>query len=253
MHRIAAGVLVVMLVLCLFAGCQTDMAKISVSKETEAEIIHAYWEKYCRIKSIPEHYLAIRVYGVFEDAYVFFMDGGEKRELYEEETVTVADVAFHYPSTLRLRVYHAGKIYELQAAYEAGILSTKDLEALPHTFPENYFLTLSDEIKAEIAAVYSPSPLTEDHWLNPEEVGKRHLRKLEYLGTYNDYVILFRLGDIAAIESETIAGYTFYSTSGFSLRGYKNGEFYEVKLLYRDSELTDEDIAAIHRKCRQYN
>lgn len=223
------------------------------SKETEAEIIHAYWEKYCRIKSIPEHYLAIRVYGVFEDAYVFFMDGGEKRELYEEETVTVADVAFHYPSTLRLRVYHAGKIYELQAAYEAGILSTEDLEALPHTFPENNFLTLSDEMKAEIAAVYSPSPLTEEHWLTPEEVGRRDVGKLQYLGTYNDYVILFQKGIVAVIESETIARYTFYSTSGFSLRGYQDGEFYEVKQLYRDGELTDEAIAAIHRKYSQYN
>ena len=253
-------ILVAVIALCLLLTSCTQppveiqlTARMCIPKEMEAEIIHAYWEKHSKIHSIPENYLAIRVYGLFEDAYVFFADGGEKRLRYEEETVVIGDVAFHYPSTQRLQIYHKGKIYDLQAAFERGILSSADLETLPHIFPENNFLTLSDEIKAEIASVYSPSPLTAEHWFSAADLGKPNTGKLEYLGTYNGYVILFQVGSVTAIESKTIAGYTFSSRTSFSLRGYKDKEFYEVSSLYNDGKLTEEDVAAIHRMYRQYN
>ena len=253
MHKVAARLLVVFLVLILFAGCNPDTANVNISKETEAEIIHTYWEKHCKNHSVPEYYLAIRVYGSFEDAYVFFIDGEANQLKYEEETVTIGNVAFHYPSTQRLQVYHKGQIYDLQTAFEQGILSSADLETLPHVFPENNFLTLSDEIKAEIAAVYSPSPLTAKHWFSAEDLGKPDTGKLKYLGTYHDYIILFQKGNLTAEQNTTIAGYTFYSRTSFSLRGYKNKEFYEVSSLYKDGKLTKEDVAVIHRMYRQYN
>lgn len=253
MQKVTAGLLVVFLVLILFAGCHPDTASVNISKETEAEIIHTYWEKYCKNHSVPENYLAIRVYGSFEDAYVFFVDGEAKPLKYKEETVTIGNVAFHYPSTQRLLVYHKGQIYDLQTAFEHGILSSADLETLPHVFPENNFLTLSDEIKAEIAAVYSPSPLTAKHWFSAEDLGKPDTGKLKYLGTYHDYVILFRKGSLTEEQSKTIAGYTFHSSTSFFLKGYHNKNFYDVALLYREGKLTEEDIAAIHRMYRQYH
>lgn len=239
----------------MLTGCQGNGE--SISEEEKTEIIHAYWETYCQRKSIPENYLDIRVYGVFGDVYVFFVDGGEKRPWkYEAETVTVANIAFHYPSTQRLVAYNDGQFYDLQSAYENDILLAKNLEALPHEFPENGFLTLSDEMKAEIAEAYADESsllLTEEGWFTVADIGKPDAGKLQYLGTYNGYDVLFQKGQLTVVSSMTVAGYTISCNSAFSLRAYKDGNFHDLQLIYDEGKLTKEDIAAIHRMYRQYN
>lgn len=257
MRKLFYLLLALICTLGLLAGCQNTNKTLSLSPETETEIIHAYWEKYCKIKSIREDCLAIRVRGIFEDTYVFFVDGGEKRSWkYVEETVQVAGIDFCYPSTQRLVVYHDGSFYDLQSAYDSGLLTQKDLEALPREYPENAFLTLSDQKKEAIAQAFRAAgllPISEIIWYTAEDIEKGDTGKLQYLGTYNGYDVLYQSGQLGIVSNLTLAGYTFSSSTASSLTAYRDGKLSSVQSLYDSGSLTKQDIAAIHRMFRQYN
>ena len=101
------------------------------------------------------------------------------------------------------------------------------------TDPETGMPVLSEERKAQIEA----------------ETGNE-LYYARYYGSYSGYDFFYSEKHTEAITSKSIAGARFTCGGGFSLKGYKGGEFESLEHLYRNGLVTKEDVwemAKVHQ------
>ena len=77
----------------------------------------------------------------------------------------------------------------------------------------------------------------------------------QYIGKYNGYHILMISGSdemfLTWIVSETFDDIKITYSNSNRLRGYKNGDFYYLSELYKNGELSKEDIIKIRDKFYQ--
>jgi hypothetical protein len=103
-----------------------------ISGDTQHSIKYAYCED---AKDITADEVSLRVFGVFEDVYVIFVDVSS----YGYPTVIVSEMvgeyAFWYSSGHTMEVFHDGSFYSLQEAFDTDLLTTDDLQ----TVFDNYY------------------------------------------------------------------------------------------------------------------
>lgn len=88
-------------------------------------------QDYCKANpNTTVDQVRLRFMGVFEDAYVMFVD--VKGMMYAEviNTENVGGIQFVYSCSQHMQVWHEGEFYSLRLAYDAGLLTTEDLRQL---------------------------------------------------------------------------------------------------------------------------
>ena len=103
-----------------------------ISEDTQHSIKYAYCEA---AKDITADEVGLRVFGVFGDVYVMFVDVSS----YGYPTVIVSEMvgeyAFWYSSGNTMEVFHNGIFYSLQEAFDTDLLTSDDLQ----TVFDNYY------------------------------------------------------------------------------------------------------------------
>ena len=103
-----------------------------ISEDTQHSIKYAYCEA---AKDITADEVSLRVFGVFGDVYVMFVDVSS----YGYPTVIVSEMvgeyAFWYSSGHTMEVFHNGIFYSLQEAFDTDLLTSYDLQ----TVFDNYY------------------------------------------------------------------------------------------------------------------
>ena len=114
---------------------------------------------------------------------------------------------------------------------------SEDEEPDPNA-PTEGWIPLSDETIKEIQqALYEL-----DVFITPESAFSS---PRFYYGTYNGYVILFYSGDICILHSVTVGTERFDYGNYFTIFAYKDGILHNMKDIYDNGGLTDEQISKI--------
>lgn len=74
---------------------------------------------------------------------------------------TVAGFTFHYPDTITLDVYCDNRVYNLQEAYESGIMTRDDIKTLYQRYSVKIMLEKSNEAERDAYNKYKES--TDNH------------------------------------------------------------------------------------------
>ncbi len=141
MKKIIVIFLALTTVLAMLAGCvgkktdeepAVDANKNGLSDLTEEDILDYYVELMLskNPNATKEDYNGIKItgyFGTYNGAVVVFVGDGAW-EAYSTETV--ADIEFTYRSSNYLQVWHKNKLYKLTEAYNEGIITKGNLEAL---------------------------------------------------------------------------------------------------------------------------
>lgn len=114
------GVLIIMSI-GLFAGCESSQEK----QIREDWVIHSkeQWGVELAVKDVR----ILKNYGKYSGATVVLMDRMASQAL---TSVEVDGVVFRMPNSNMPLVWKESKFYELQEAFDAGVLTNKDLKAL---------------------------------------------------------------------------------------------------------------------------
>lgn len=107
-------------------------AQISESLEREMRQALADQE-FWHDPSEAENAVFRRVFGIFGDTYVLFIDGYEYMSVNTEDTVN--GLKFCYSSGQQLKVFTDGRFYKLQEAFDAQVISESELAIVY----ENYY------------------------------------------------------------------------------------------------------------------
>lgn len=160
MKKAVSLLLLAVLLLGLFAGCKEEKG-LPLSAEREQEIKDAFIALYFSDSSKREEY------GVDQWPLVVRWRSGDKIALYFSEGGGMMayrriyfgkDLIFEFPDSETLYIYNNGNFWDLQAAYDNGILSKDELRSLhkdhiyvhPRHFPD-------PEAAAKQMVVYVPA------------------------------------------------------------------------------------------------
>ena len=116
---------------------QEDMDKapddpLSPTPGVAREIKTAFFEAYrC---PIPPDFYTLCSYGAYNGAYAVLVEGTGMDYTANIVYRTVGDCLFIYSSSHEMDLYFQGSFYTLTEAYERGILSDADLQALCRTY-----------------------------------------------------------------------------------------------------------------------
>lgn len=94
---------------------------------------------YCAIfVNLTPDQVKLRFMGIFGESYVLFVD--VKDMMYAEviTTDTVAGLQFVYSCSQRMQVWSDGQFYNLQLAYDNGLLTREDLRTLARDYYDAY-------------------------------------------------------------------------------------------------------------------
>ncbi len=135
--RILILLISTLMVLGVLTSCNTEKKEIIVplSEEVELEIRRAYVEKIKLLDEsfadVTEENVFVREYaGTYNGAAVVIISCSKFFELQVYSSEVVAGVTINYPDSARYEVWHNGKFYSLQSAYDASILSVEDLQKI---------------------------------------------------------------------------------------------------------------------------
>ncbi|MBR6676990.1 MAG: hypothetical protein IKL24_06645, partial [Clostridia bacterium] len=84
------------------------------------------WLDYEKIVSDRDYVAQTCCYGEYNNCVVFF----DMNQLTVETTITIAGYEFFYPSGFNLFAFNNGTLYSLEEAYNNGLISDEDLEAI---------------------------------------------------------------------------------------------------------------------------
>jgi len=188
-------------------------------------------------------------YGTFNGAVVVMMDGF----CYDQVCLdaVVADSVIHYGDSNTIQVWKNGVFYELNEAYERGLLTKNDVKMIAVWHNHNTFLTKED-IRRATALLTSPDAVTRREI---EDAFARQNRSVQWpsadtnwygtrcYGQFGSVTVLFEAGMLAWIETKTIAGVEFTYSSSFGLWGYYNGSLYTLQEAYDNGYITKEQVA----------
>lgn len=117
--------------------------------------------------------------------------------------------------------------------------NNSDLHKTP-TFPQEISYSVVLEIEEAWDNKFGNSP----PWYNPEKPTSEFFG-LRCYGTYHDYVILFKPGNLTIESKISIGEKTFVHPSSFNLYAYKDGVFYDLKGVYENGGISSNDIDTI--------
>lgn len=125
----------------------------SLPDEITREIVWEYIADSTRLEEDLKYTYGVRCFGTFDGAYAVMIDGpwGYTEAMRSE---SVAGYTFIFNNGQRMYIYKQGVFYTLLKAYELGVISEKDVEAIswPKTAPFTYETTTApiaiDEEKA---------------------------------------------------------------------------------------------------------
>ncbi len=118
-----------------FIGCSQKPAFGATSADTngnglrddvELEILKYYFDK----KTINPNDYVVEYFGTYNEATVLIMYGRGGIGLGEIEHETVAGFRFGIVDGKKIWVWYGNELYELKEAYESGILTDEDIEAI---------------------------------------------------------------------------------------------------------------------------
>ncbi len=188
-------------------------------------------------------------YGVFNGAVAVMMGGFAHADVCLDGVV--ADSVIHYGDSNTIQVWKAGVFYELDEAYEGGLLTKNDVELIALWHNHNTFLTKED-IRRATALLISPDAATRREI---EEAFARQNHPVTWpsadtnwygtrcYGQFGSVTVLFEAGMLTWIETKTIAGVEFTYSSSFGLWGYYNGSLYTLQEAYDNGYITKEQVA----------
>ena len=188
-------------------------------------------------------------YGTFGGAVVVMMDGFDHSDVCVD--AVVADSVIHYGDSNTIQVWKNGVFYELNEAYERGLLTKNDVERIAVWHNHNTFLTKED-IRRATALLTSPDAVTrreiEDAFAQKNHSVKWPSADTNWCGTlcygqFGSVMVLFEAGMFDWIETKTIAGVEFNYGSSFDLWGYHNGNLYTLQEAYDKGYITKEQVA----------
>lgn len=272
MKRILSGMLAAALVLSAagFAACSPENAGLSrdpdrtvtehpdpqepdkgsdptagtsdgISAEQEREIVCAWLNEHPQ-SGVTAEELSLNVRGIFDDTYVFYLVGpfGASAVITD---VIVDNILFEYPSSDTLEVYHGGRFYTLETAYENGLLTRSDLLALQKNYNNGWDWSTSQLIKEDY--------VREHGGVNAEDVSLRVFyrwsmeRCVLFVDDGADYP--------AVITEQEVDGVTFCYGSAQQLMYYgdvdgTDSRFCDLETAFARGCLSHDDLLAV-----QYN
>ena len=207
-----------------------------------AWLLADYWLAYdSELPKLPCWTVWLEEYfGTYKGLGAVWIDGFQQGHTAAERTLSIGGTEFHYRSTNRILLWERdkpgqqpvatnrlGKFYELEEAYELGLLDENDIKSIAY-----YYNT-----SVERLPVNSPEPPPEPEPLSPEMVTRvlyypefpgYRSSYLHYYGTYNGYIAL----QVAIVGSSThghvTAGVPFTYPGPGIIEVWKDGQFYPL-------------------------
>lgn len=185
-------------------------------------------------------------FGTYNGCVVMLINGYTlySRHEFSEE---IAGITFEKKGMQGLEVWHDGKFYGLETAYERRLFLKPALEKIKEVYDNTSPIKDTAELSAEqertIKNDYLKWSKRNDEWTVND------ITIMHYFGTYNGSMVLWL--DMAGarytegLGTENIAGVTFTYTDGQRFDVWYNGAFYHLKSAYEKGLLTKSNLEKI--------
>ena len=103
-----------------------------MASQIKQEYINAY-----KIKSVKNNDIPLKVFGIFDETWVLFVNYGTFADVMCY--ITVDDITFEIGSTNYPKVYNNGIFYSLNEAFDNGILTSENIRTLHENYTNKKF------------------------------------------------------------------------------------------------------------------
>ena len=226
-----------------------------LSEGLKKQLEEDYWELFLGnnpgiLETVfPGHEYLLRKY----IRYYYGTYDGSIAVMFNGQAVTTArkyyidDIMFFYRDSHTIKIWDKGVFYELQEAYDLGLLDREDLESIAFYLNKDkevfYGLELlSDEIEMQIRIDYCIHihKLLQSPNFNVD-ISKNYVFIDGYFGTYNNCIaVIFNDGAWQMGRMDNIAGVIFRYGDSNTIKIWNEGDFYELQEAY-DLELLDKE------------
>ena len=196
-------------------------------------------------------YRAGSCYGIFDGYVVLDFEGGVVSTTVADE---VAGIIFYLWEGREIWTWKDGTILTLQQAYDQGALTVEQIKAVYDARNNGHIQT--DE--AGNPTMQFRQNIAEDlenffYRMHPnKELYSPHVnyQAPAYCKIIDECAVVLDFGELTsqAYSSETVAGVTFYYTTGAQMSVWKDGEFYSLQEAYDQELLTKTDLKRLAKE-----
>ena len=134
MKKLIISIVALLSAICLTFGITGCKDNLKLDDEKELEIRTAFYNEHKDSYKELDHVTIYAFYGEYNGSYVVDIFRSMETMLYTE---TIDGFTFTYPTPNPLLVYIDGKFYRLQEAFDAGLLTHRNLQKVWNLYGEN--------------------------------------------------------------------------------------------------------------------
>ena len=134
MKKILISIISILSAFCLTFGIAGCGGNPTLDEEKALEIRTAFYNEHKDSYKEFDHVTIYAFYGEYNGSYVVDIFRSMETMLYTE---TIDGFTFTYPTPNPLLVYIDGKFYRLQEAFDAGLLTHRNLQKVWNLYGEN--------------------------------------------------------------------------------------------------------------------